>query len=111
MFHEKYNALFSSKLGKTKDLDAEKFNYILQVKLNYRKMTGNERVKSVRNFINCYELRGNVRNHCLVNKQRGKFLSCAIVENFFDIINDINVNKLGHARSPIEVERDTMSSN
>jgi hypothetical protein len=68
LFHEKYNALFSSKLGKTKDLDAEKFNYILQVKLNYRKMTGKERVKSVHNFINCYELRENVRSHCLVDK-------------------------------------------
>jgi hypothetical protein len=40
LFYEKYNAMLSSKIGKTKELDEEKYNYIVQVKLNYRRMMG-----------------------------------------------------------------------
>jgi hypothetical protein len=50
-------------------------------------------------FFNRYELYRNVRNQALVCKQKEKFLPCAVVERFFDIIDDIYVNKLGHARS------------
>ncbi len=54
--------MFSSKIGKTKELDEEKYNHIVQVKLNYKIMTTKQRTKSVHNFFNRYELHGNVRN-------------------------------------------------
>ena len=56
--YEKYNAIFISKIGKTKELDEEKYNHIVQVKLNYKRMTTKERTKSVQNFFNQYKLHG-----------------------------------------------------
>ncbi len=56
LFYEKYNAIFFSKIGKTKKLDEEKYYHIVQVKLNYRRMTAKGRTKSVHNIFN-------VRNH------------------------------------------------
>jgi hypothetical protein len=72
MFYEKYNAMFSCKIGKTKKLDEEKYNHIVQVKLSYKRMSANVRTKCVCNLFNRYELRGNVRNRSLVCKQKGK---------------------------------------
>jgi hypothetical protein len=91
--------MFSFKIGKSNELNEEKYNHIVQVKLSHKTMTTKQRTKSVLNFFNRYELHGNVRNRSLVRKQKGKFLPCAVVERFFDIIDDIHVNKLGHARS------------
>jgi hypothetical protein len=99
LFYEKYNAMFSSKIGKTNELNEEKYNHIVHVKLNYKTVTAKQRTKCMHNFFNRYELGGNVRNCSLVCKQKGKFLPCAVVERLFEIINDIRVNKLGHARS------------
>jgi hypothetical protein len=91
--------MFSCKIAKTKKLDENKYNHIVQVKLNYKRMTAKERTKSVHNLFNQYELHENVRSCSLVCKQKGKFLPCTVAKRFFDIIDDIHVNKLGHARS------------
>jgi hypothetical protein len=56
LFYEKYNTMFSSKISKTMELDEEKDNYIVQVKLNYRRMTTKIRTKSV-GFARCDQLR------------------------------------------------------
>jgi hypothetical protein len=80
-------------------LDRQKYIHIVQVKLNYKTMTAKERMKSMPNLFTRYELHGNVKNQLLVHKQKGKFLPCAVVESFFDIIDDIHINKLGHTRS------------
>jgi hypothetical protein len=52
LLYEKYGAIFSSKIGKTKELDEEKNSHIVQVKLNYKTMTAKQRTKSVHNFFN-----------------------------------------------------------
>jgi hypothetical protein len=91
--------MFSSKIDKTKELDEQKYNQIFQVKLNYKTMTTKQRTKIMRIFFTRYELCGNVRNRSLARKQKGKFLPYAVVDSFFDIIDNIHVNKLGHTRS------------
>jgi hypothetical protein len=91
--------MFSSKIDKTKELDEQKYNQIFQVKLNYKTMTTKQRTKIMRIFFTRYELCGTVRNRSLARKQKGKFLPCTVAKRFFDIIDDIHVNKLGHARS------------
>jgi hypothetical protein len=44
--------MFTSKIGKTKELDKEKYNQIVQVKLNYKRMSAKARTKNVCNFFN-----------------------------------------------------------
>jgi hypothetical protein len=51
LFYEKYKANFPSKIGKTKELDEEKYIHIVQVKLNYKTMSAKEKIKSVCKFI------------------------------------------------------------
>jgi len=41
-----------------KELDEEKYNHIVQVKLNYKRMTTKERTESVQYFFNQYKLHG-----------------------------------------------------
>ena len=60
-------------------------------------MTTAQRTKQIRNLNNRYELRGNVKNNCLVRRFKGKLLPCATLESFFDIIDSIH-KKLGHAK-------------
>jgi hypothetical protein len=43
--------MFSSMIGKTKELDEQKYNQIFQVKLNYKTMTTKQRTKSKRIFL------------------------------------------------------------
>jgi hypothetical protein len=50
--YEKYNAIFISKIGKTKELDEEKYNHIVKVMLNYKTRSAKEITKNVHNFFN-----------------------------------------------------------
>jgi hypothetical protein len=52
IFYEKYNAIFISKIGKTKELDEEKYNHIVKVMLNYKTRSAKEITKNVHNFFN-----------------------------------------------------------
>jgi hypothetical protein len=60
-------------------------------------MTTAQRTKQICNLNNRYELRENVKYNCLVRKIKGKLLPCAMLESFFDIIDNVH-KKLGHAK-------------
>lgn len=97
LFYEKYNVLHQKKIGRTKELTQAQYNKILYIKQYYCSMTTEQRTKTIRNLNNRYELRGNVKDNCLVRKFKGKLLPCATLESFFDIIDKIH-KKLGHAK-------------
>jgi hypothetical protein len=82
--------MFTSKIGKTKELDEEKYNQIVQVKLNYKRMSANKRTKNVCNFFNQYELHG---NQPLVCKEKGKLLPCAVIEKLHDYFKCVRLKQ------------------
>jgi hypothetical protein len=84
-------------IGKTKELDEQKYNQIVKVKLNYKTASAKQRTRGVCNFFSRHRLPGNVTNQSLVHKQKGKFLPCAVVESFFDIFDDIHVVSINYS--------------
>jgi hypothetical protein len=54
--------------------NGKKFNLIVVIKINYNNVTMKQGSKNVHNFFNTF---------C---KQKGKFLPCTVVRQFFDIM-------------------------
>jgi hypothetical protein len=89
--------MYKNKEGRTKEIMKGMYENILYIKQYYSSMSAAERTGDVRAYTTKYQLRGNMKNHCLVQQSKGKLLPCAIIEDYFDIIEKYH-KKIGRGK-------------